>query len=105
LEHHRDPPESHIGRLVLEPGLQMRFELAAMRAAVREELDHLDVLAGVDRNILLEAHVLTAFGQALRAGACGKRRGNPQHGDETPAKGGEDRVTTHAHSSKDRFRT
>jgi len=42
-EHGGDALELHILRQLLGPGLDHRFELVAMRAAVPEQLDHLDL--------------------------------------------------------------
>ena len=44
-ERHRHAAEGHVGRQLLRPGVERRLERVAVRAAVPEELDHLD-LAG-----------------------------------------------------------
>ena len=60
LEHHRHAAELTSGGSFASHA-RGRLELGAMRAAVREELDHLDLLAGLDRLRILEARVVLAF--------------------------------------------
>ena len=45
-ERHRHAAQDHVGRQLLFPGLDRRLEGAAVRAGVREELEHLDLAGG-----------------------------------------------------------
>src|SRR6187200_755117 len=61
----------------------MRLELGAMRAAIREEFDDLDLLPGLDGLRIGDPRVVLAFGQ-LRDGAAAREGGGQQH-EKRPA--------------------
>ena len=61
LEHHGNAAELDIGRQLRNPGAEDRLEIIAVRAAVREEFDHLDFLPRFDRLSVLEPRVILAF--------------------------------------------
>jgi hypothetical protein len=67
LEHHRHAAKLDIGRQRFHPRLQHRFEVGAVRASVRKEFHHFNLLAGLDGHRVLEADVLLAFLQLLGA--------------------------------------
>jgi hypothetical protein len=74
--------ERHVGGQLLDPGFQRRLERKAVRAAVPEELDHLDLAAGGHRHRLRQPHIVLPFdetallrmGDRCRPGACHQRR-------------------------------
>ena len=68
LEADGDTAKLDIGRQLLDPFVQQRLELAAMRTAIGKEFDHLDLVARLDGNRILEPHVFAAF-----LGCCGLR--------------------------------
>src|SRR4029079_2680564 len=75
LEHDRHPPELDVGRRGLEPILQVRLEIAAMRAAVRKEFDDLDLLARFDRLRHLQSGVILPFDEIGRADSRERKNG------------------------------
>ncbi|MNP38892.1 hypothetical protein D3C76_1324380 [compost metagenome] len=59
-EHGRDTHEVDVGRELLRPGIESRFELVAVRAAVPEQLHHLDLARDGHRNRAAQLDVLLA---------------------------------------------
>ena len=78
-----------VGRqLRLSHACRMRLEVGAMRAAVREELDDLDLLAGLDRHRRLEAHVVLAFDHLRRRRATRARARRERSARQRAARAG-----------------
>ena len=68
-----NPTQLHVRRQMLDPRGQDRLHILAMRAREREELDHLDLLAGLDGLRLLEPPVVLAR-SLLQIGRQGRSR-------------------------------
>ena len=67
LEHHGHAAKLHVWGKLLHPGLQDRLEVVAMRAAIREELDDLDLLARFHWLRIFEPHIILPLDQVGRA--------------------------------------
>jgi hypothetical protein len=61
VEHRGHAPEFHVLWQRLQPGLELGLEVVAVNASVPEELEHLDLVRGLDRLRRVELQVVGAL--------------------------------------------
>src|SRR5712692_10656769 len=82
VEHRRHAPELRVGRQLLQPAFDQRLQVVAVRAAVPEELDHLDLALGLDRLRRLQLRIGELRLRERRAcgeACCEQSEKNPFH--------------------------
>ena len=81
-EHRRNTLEIDIVRQLLDPWIDHRLELVAVRAAIPEQLDNLDLVRLGNRYRILQLNIFLSSLKLCRTGRKAKQAGGNEKGTE-----------------------